>query len=310
MKKTLLALVLALLLLLSGCSGSAEAHRDDFSIACTTYPVYLLANTIAGELDGVSVSLVIDQQVSCLHDYTLTMKDMRAVESADVVIINGAGLEDFLDDVLEGRTVIDCAQEVSLLYGGHHHHDEEEHEDEDHDHDSEEADPHIWMDPRNYAQMVRTLAQSLAQLDPERAEEYQARGEACARELEDFYDTLIESDQCRALAGQSIITFHDGFSYFAQAFDLTIAAAIEEEEGSEASARELKETIAIVRAQSLPAVFTEVDGSDKAAYTISRECGVTVHPLSMIMSGQQGDTISAYEQAITENIQTIWEAYR
>ena len=110
--------------------------------------------------------------------------------------------------------------------------------------------------------------------------------------------------------GQSIITFHDGFSYFAQAFDLTIAAAIEEEEGSEASARELKETIAIVQAQSLPAVFTEVDGSDKAANTISRECGVTVHPLSMVMSGQQGDVIDAYEQAITSNIQTIWEAYR
>ena len=313
MKKSLLALVLALLLLLTGCGKSSEAAQDAFSIACTTYPVYLLANTIAGGLDGVSVSLVIDQQVSCLHDYTLTMKDMRAVEAADVIVSNGAGLEDFLDDVLEGRTVIDCAQGVSLLYGGHHHDEEEAHhhdEETGHDHDGEEADPHIWMDPRNYAQMARTLAQSLAQLDPERAEEYSSRGEACAQELEDFYDTLTESDQCRDLAGQSIITFHDGFSYFAQAFDLTIAAAIEEEEGSEASARELKETIAIVQAQSLPAVFTEVDGSDKAANTISRECGVTVHPLSMVMSGQQGDTIDAYEQAIAENIQTIWEAYR
>ena len=91
---------------------------------------------------------------------------------------------------------------------------------------------------------------------------------------------------------------------------MTIAAAIEEGGGSEASARERKETIAVVGAQSLPAVFTEVNGSDKAANTISRECGVTVHPLSMVMSGQQGDTIDAYEQAIAENIQTIWEAYR
>lgn len=310
MKKSLTALLLALLLSLSGCGGErAQDSAGTFSIACTTYPVYLLANTIAGDLDGVTVSLVIDQQVSCLHDYTLTIRDMRAVESADVIVANGAGLEDFLDDVLEGRTVLDCSRDADLLYGGHHHHEDEALE-EDHDHDQEEPDPHLWMDPQSYAQMARTLGAELAELDPEHAEAYQARSEDCASELEAFYAQLRESEACQALKGQSIITFHDGFSYFAQAFDLTIAAAIEEEEGAEASARELKETIAIVQSQSLPAVFTEVNGSDKAAITISRECGVTVHPLSMVMSGSAEDTIADYEAAITDNLQTIWEAYR
>ena len=90
---------------------------------------------------------------------------------------------------------------------------------------------------------------------------------------------------------------------------VTIAAAIEEEEGAEASAHDLKETIEIVTAQHLPAVFTERDGSEKAANTISRECGVTVNSLCMLMSGSPGDNINAYMSEIEYNLKTIWEAY-
>ncbi|MCD8382809.1 MAG: metal ABC transporter substrate-binding protein [Clostridiales bacterium] len=302
---TILTLLLALLLTGCGSANSTDETAATLTVACTTYPVYLLANSIVGGIDGVEAELVIDQQVSCLHDYTLTVQDMKVVERADAVAVNGAGLEDFLDDVLEGRTVIDCSQDVELLTGEEHHHDGD-----DGDGDSEEPDPHIWMDPERYAQMARNLAAGLAEIDPDREEDYLERGEAVARELEAFAASLRESDVGQAVQGLEIITFHDGFTYFAEAFDLEIAAAIEEEEGAEASARELKEIISIVQGQSLPAVFVEVNGSDNAAGIISRECGVSVRTLSMIMSGGDGDTIDAYEAAMTENLTTIWEAYQ
>lgn len=308
MKRNLILLLAALFLLLTSCGSIRTEEDDSFHIACTTYPVYLLANTIAADIPDVEVTLVIDQQVSCLHDYTLTMKDMKAVEQADVIVMNGAGLEDFLSDVLEERSVIDCSEGIELLCTEEHEHEEEEHH-HDHDHDHGEYDPHLWMSPTYYAQMARNLADALAETDPEHANSYLTQGEACAVELEAFYTKLLESDMAQELAGASIITFHDGLNYFADAFDLTIAAAIEEEEGAEASALDLKETIGIISAQNLPAVFTEQDGSDKAANTISRECGVTVHPLSMMMSGASGDTIQRYEETITQNLTTIWEAY-
>lgn len=304
----LLAMLLAMLLLLTSCAGSRATEESEFRIACTTYPVYLLANTIASDIDGVEVTLVIDQQISCLHDYTLTMKDMKAVEEADLIAVNGAGLEDFLAQVLEGRVVIDCSEGIDLLCTEGHHHEEEAGE-HHHDHDHGEYDPHLWMSPEHYAQMARNLAAGLAEADPDHAERYLNGGEACALELEEFYARLRDSEIAKGLAGESIITFHDGFAYFAHAFDLTIAAAIEEEEGAEASALDLKETIGIVNHQSLPAVFTERDGSDKAANTISRECGISVYPLTMLMSGSPGDDISAYQSAIEYDLKTIWEAY-
>lgn len=303
MKRCITLILAALLVTLSGC-GAPAATEAEFSVACTTYPVYLLANTIAGDTEGVAVTLVIDQQVSCLHDYSLTVSDMKAIEAADVVAINGAGLEDFLDDVLVDRTVIDCSEGVLLLEPSE---EEAEHDHSEHHHHDEE-DPHIWMDPLRYAQMARNLASALAEADPAHGETYLQNGEACAAELERFNDEL--RDHYTDLEGKEIITFHDGFTYFAAAFNLHIVDAIEEEEGAEVSAKALKETIAIVEEHGLPAVFTEVNGSMNAATVIRQECGVKVGTLSMLMSGRAGDTVAAYETGLRQNLETIMEAYR
>ena len=303
MKRFSIFLAAVLLFSLTGC-GAAPETESQFSVACTTYPVYLLANSIAGDVDGVAVTLVINQQVSCLHDYSLTISDMKALEAADMVAINGAELEDFLEDALEGRTIIDCSTDVILLETDEGAHDDEE----EHHHHHEDGDPHIWMDPLRYARMARNLAEALAAADPAHGEIYLSRGEDCAAELERFYGEMTETYS--TLGGFEIITFHDGFAYFADAFDMVIAAAIEEEEGAEVSAKALKETIEIVQEQQLPAVFTEVNGSNNAARTIQQECGVQVAALSMIMSGQDGDTIAAYEAAQRRNLETISEAYQ
>ena len=104
------------------------------------------------------------------------------------------------------------------------------------------------------------------------------------------------------LGCRELVTFHDGFSYFAQAFDLTILEAVEEESGSEASAQELIELINLVEKKSLPAIFTESSGSTSAAGVISRETGCGLYTLDMAMSGD------SYFDAMYHNIDTIKEA--
>ncbi len=306
MKKAFLTLLLSGLLALSGCASSqpGEADQAEFQVAATTYPVYLLSQAVTEGVDGVSVSLVIDQEVSCLHDYTLTMQDMRRVEQADVLLINGLGLEDFLEDVLEGRTLIDCSQGIEPR-------DPEEDDGHGHDHGlesdhSHETDPHIWMDPRNAAVMAQNIAQGLAELDPDHAEAYLANAEAAAQELTAFREEMLE-----LLDGghYDLITFHDGFGYFADSFGMHLLAAVEEEEGSEASAKTIVEITHLVEEDGLPAVFTEVNGSDATALAICRECGIETYPLSMCMSGEGGG-LEAYEAVIRQNIETIMEAYQ
>ena len=106
----------------------------------------------------------------------------------------------------------------------------------------------------------------------------------------------------KEIGSREIITFHDGFSYFADSFGLTILEAVEEESGSEASARELIHLIEIIREHDVKAIFTEVNGSSSAASIISRETGVNCAALDMGMSGD------SYFEAMYHNIDTLKEA--
>ena len=100
------------------------------------------------------------------------------------------------------------------------------------------------------------------------------------------------------------MTFHDGFSYFARAFDLKIAAAMEIEHGSEPSAREIEDVIHIVEESELPAVFDEENGESLTAETVARQTGAKLYTLTMGMGeGKMGCT-----DAIYRNIDTIREA--
>ena len=116
------------------------------------------------------------------------------------------------------------------------------------------------------------------------------------KELQTYGESQLQN-----LHTRDMITFHDGFGYFADAFGLHILEAVEEESGSEASARELQHLIGMVLEHALPAVFTEVNGSCSAADVIARETGISVYALDMAMSGD-------YFTAMTHNIDTLKEA--
>lgn len=282
MKKICLSLIL-LLLLLSGCGRGANPQ-----IVASTLPVYEFSSALC-EGTSLSVSRLVTEEVSCLHDYTLQVSQMRAVESADVVILNGGGLEDFLGDVLQNADrVIDASIGLELSCG--HHHEGHEHK----------HDPHIWLSPEKAKQMCQTICNELCELYPAHTAQFEANLTGLLAKL-DALQAYGEA-KLQHLKNRNLITFHDGFTYFAESFDLHILKAVEEESGSEASAKELIEIIELVKQHQLPAIFTETNGSTAAAKVISAEAGVKVYALDMAMAG------NSYFDAMYHNIRTVKEA--
>ena len=282
----LLLAVLILFLFLVGCAAPAEQA----DIAATTLPVYEFTSRLC-EGTGLTVTQLITESVSCLHDYSLSVRQVRAVEIADTVVVSGAGLEEFMHDLLSSRNVIDASTGIPLLGCEHDHED---------DHHHHEADSHIWLSPENAKSMCANICAGLEEKYPQYASVFRtnlAKLTADIQILEDYGKQQLSSLSCREL-----ITFHDGFAYFAQSFDLHILAAVEEESGSEASARELKELIGLIEANSLPAIFTEKSGSVSAAGIISRETGVQIFQLDMAMAG------NSWFESMYHNIDTIKEA--
>lgn len=299
--KRLAALFLALLTL-SGCaSGGASGRQDDdLHILATTYPLYLFTTAVVGSTEGVEVTLLVNSQTSCLHDYTLTVKDMKAIERADVIVMNGAGLEDFMSDALaqSSAAVIDCSENITLLptpeHAGHDGHDHEE-----------EYDPHYWLDPHRAEQMVENIANGLIALRADSAEAYRSNADAALKalsQIDPFYRDIV-------YPAYPLITFHDGFQYFADAQGFELLKAIEEEEGAAASAAEIREIVSLIEENDIPAIFAEKNGSRKTADVIARETGSKVYELDMLMSGD-GTGIQPYIDAIDANLTTILEAFQ
>ena len=284
MYKRIFALLLSALMLfsLAACAKKPVSQEQaKANILATTQPVYQLACALA-DGTGLTVALLISESVSCLHDYTLTVSQMEKVEGAKLVLESGLGLEDFMEDALGGKVRIDISRDLSTLTG------------------DEGVDPHWWLDPTRFRQAAKLAAQELGSQYPEYTDQFSenlAAFDQKLAELQDYGTETLASLSCREL-----VTFHDGFSYFADSFDLTIAAAMEVESGSEPSAKELENIISIVEERQIPAVFYETNGETGSAEVVANETGCSVWTLDMAISN--GD----YFAAMRENIDIVKEA--
>ena len=295
MKKSFLIYLILLSLLLAGCSDTAAPAQ----IAATTLPVYEFTARIC-ENTPLSVTRLVTEEVSCLHDYTLNVNQVKAAENAEHIIISGAGLEEFLDDILLNARIVDASQGIVLITPEEHHHHHDHEEESGHEGHHHEEDPHIWLSPANAMTMADNICIRLTEQYPEYAHTFAGNLNHLQEdltELQQYGDDMLADLSCREL-----ITFHDGFSYLAEAFDLTILDAIEEESGSEASAKELIHMIEEVEHHNLPAIFTEKSGSVSAAGIIARETGAKEYALDMAMAGD------SYFDAMYHNINTLKEA--
>jgi len=289
--KRLLIPFFILCLLLSSCADTQPPAQ----IAATTLPVWEFTSRLC-DGTGITVTRLVTESVSCLHDYTLQVGQMRAIEGAEVIVISGAGLEEFLHDALHGAdSVIDASSSIELFCPEEDH--DHNHDDHGHHH---ENDPHIWLSPANAAVMARNICDGLIDRYPQYTDIFSRNLDVLLVDLRTL--DAYGKEQLANLSCRDIITFHDGFAYFAEYYGLHILRAVEEESGSEASAAELIELIEEVEHHQLPAIFIEANGADAAARTISTETGAEVYTLDMAMAGD------SYFDAMYHNINTLKEA--
>ena len=293
--KKLFALLLALLTFsLSGCWAAAE----DISVVASFYPVYILAENVLDGVEGVTLSSMTPPSTGCLHDYQLLTSDMRALAKSQALLINGAGMEAFLPDVMgqfPDLMIIDCSLGVELLT-----------EEEDHGHDHEQAayNAHIWLAPENAIQMVKNLRDGLSALLPDQKDRIAENAEAYIDRLSALDAEL--RDAIAPLPHKQIVTFHEAFPYFAKAYGLEVAAVVALEPDEPISPRMLKQVIEKVKAAGNPPLFSEPQYENTALRTVALETGAPVYELDPLVTGDGAKT--AYEDVMRKNLQVLLEA--
>ncbi|MBQ9264717.1 MAG: zinc ABC transporter substrate-binding protein [Clostridia bacterium] len=291
-------LLVCLLLSLSGCGAIAE----DVTVMVTFYPVYVLAENVLQGVDGVRLLSMTAPSTGCLHDYQLLPRDMRALASASMLLINGAGMETFLPDI-EGQyknlTIVDCSSGVELLAEEDHGEGED-----DHDHDHGEYNAHIWLDAQNAIQMVNNMTVALTELLPGQAEKIRRNAQEYTQMLTNLDDELRAATD--ALPRKQIVTFHEAFPYFARAYGLEVVAVVALEPDEPISPRMLSEAIEKVKTAGNPPLFSEPQYENKALKTIAQETGAPVYELDPLVTGDA--PLTAYQDTMRHNLAVLQEA--
>ena len=296
--KKLISLILAALLMTSALA-SAETVVTSF------YPIHLFARNLLDGIDGVELASLAEPTSGCLHDYQLQTGDMKTLARADVFLINGAGMEGYLEGVFEAfptLPVVDASKGVTLLEDcSDHGHDD--HDDHDHDH---AFNAHIWLDAENAALMVANLAEGLTAALPQHEAAIAANRDAYISRL-----AALDEELTAALANlprKDIITFHEAFPYFAKAYGLNVAAVINRDPDDALSPRQLAELCKTVKKLGAPPLFVEPQYEDMAAATISRETGAPLFTLDPIVTGPADAPLTHYEDVMRQNLAVLLEA--
>ena len=303
-----------------GCNNNVDSNKttesDTLNIVTSFYPLYISTINITKDIPNVTVTNMTKAQTGCLHDYQLTPQDLKTLENADILVVNGAGMESFLDDVISQHPnlqIVDATKGLTLLEDNTHSHDDHEH---DHNHDDEhtedddhEYNAHVWVSVTGNIDEVKNISSQLEELNPENKEAYESNTNTYVAKLEALKTEMHE--ELDNLPNRDIITFHEAFPYFAEEFNLNIAGVIEIEPDSEPSAKEIEEVINTIRTKNIKSLFTEPQYSAKVAETIATETGATIYELDPIVTGDSNpDAYDDYINKMKKNLDVLKEALK
>lgn len=285
------------MLLLAGCGHDNKqnntVNNKNVTIVTSFYPMYISTINITRDVPGVEVINMTKPQTGCLHDYQLVPEDMQKLEKASIFIVNGAGMEAFLDKAVKQQPklkIVDASKNITLIKN-----------------ENGEQNPHVWVSISDAIMQVKNIAEQLALLDPVNAEKYKKNANEYNKKLVALRDEMHSSlDNVKT---KDIVTFHEAFPYFAKEFNLNIVDVIEREPGTEPSPKELEETIAKVKQLKVKALFAEPQYPAKSAEVIAKETGAKIFILNPAVTGEsKPDAYDDYIIIMKKNLEILKEA--
>ena len=292
MKRTCCIAILAMILAFAlSVTAAAEMAVTSF------YPIWLLTLNLTQGIEEITVHNLAAPETGCLHDYQLTGGDLKALSTADLFLINGAGMESYLDTVFEAfpeLAVVDASDGIELMANP--------------EGSETPFNAHIWLDPDMAKIMAENLCRGLRDVFPEHAEALDANLAAYKERLTAMDEKVKEV--LAPYAGREIITFHEAFPYFAQHYGLSVAAVIALEPEEALSPRELGEMVKLIEEKGSIPLFTEPQYPSLAAEVISSETGAPLYMLDPCVTAPEGEVpLDWYEQIMQKNADVLVKAF-
>lgn len=283
-----LILLMVLLVSITGCVEQTKSSGK-INVVTTFYPLYEFSKSIGGEKADVSVLVPAGAEP---HDWEPGPQDIIKIESAQIFVYNGAGLEPYVDKILTNTEsqkliVVDSSEGIELIKEG------------------DTPDPHIWLDPVLAKHQVDAIEKAFIKADPKNSDYYSTNAQALKQDL-DTLDANVSKELAPAKK-KVFITSHAAFAYFAKRYGLTQIAIAGLSPDIEPSPAKIAEIVKIAKANKVKYIFFEALVSPKLSETIAKEVGaqtLVLNPIEGLSDGQikQGEN---YFNLMRENVKNL-----
>ena len=312
-----LVLLLSILVLSFGFTNIYVSHHqqtedEGFVVVTSFYPMYIASMNVIGETEGVTLKNLSEPQTGCLHDFQLTPADMKLLSTADVFIINGGGIESFMEEIAKqypDLVIIEACEGIELLCeeGAHGEEDSHEHEagyrdsedaHEDHNHD---VNAHAWMSVALHRKQVENIGNGLAAADQAHAQSYLSNAAVYDEKL-----AVLQEEQESLFpmtAGQEVIMFHCAYDYVAKDLGLDVAYCMDLDEERQISAGEVAEVLSVIETHQVKYIFAEELYGASMCETVKGEAKVEVLYLDPLNRGEYN--ANSYIDGMTKNISLL-----
>ena len=270
------------------------------------------------------------------HGWEPDTKAIKNLESADLFIYNGAGLESWTDKVIDSLSnkdlkVVEASEGVELIKSSHDHEDEDhDHEateenhnhnheaeennhnheahEEDHEHEGHHhgpMDPHVWISPKNAKIEMENIKNALVELDKENADYYESNYQKYAKMLDEL--DAKYSEKLSPLPNKTIVVSHEAYGYLCKDYNLTQIGIKGVNAETEPDAKKMAEIINYVKENKITTIFTEELIDPKVSKIIADETGCLVKVLSPIegLSEEQIKNNEDYFSIMEENLENL-----
>ena len=275
-------------------------------------PITQFTKAVAG--DRAEVTQLLPTNIGP-HDFQAKPEDAQKLAKADVLVENGLGLEEFLDDLVKNAgnanlRVIDSSKGIQTITtesieGKTHDHGTNEKEEAGHDHG--EFNPHIWLDPKRAVQQVENIRDGLIAADPEGKETYTANAAAYIQKLRELDAETTKTLQ--PYAGKTFVAFHDFAPYFAQSYNLKANFLVDVPEENP-SPDDVKRVMDTVKQTNLKTLLTEPQGGQDAFASLAKDLNVWVSTFDpMETGGTEAVQPDYYLTTMRQNVRTLVTAF-
>lgn len=286
---------------LAGCGGGAASSGDRLKVAVSIPPLADFCRQVGGE--RVEVNTLVPGGADP-HTFEPTVRQMKQLADAQLLVTNGLGLESWVTSVLDDLDRSDMVRVVtsSSIPESDLLPVQEK---------GEEGiwDPHVWLDPELAAYQVAAIRDGLAEADPDNAGEYRANAEAYLAQLAGL--NTWASDLTGTFSRREFVTMHPSWTYFARRYGLEMVGVVEESPGREPGAAKLAELLDAIKARGVTVIFADPQFSPQAAQAIADSTGGQVEVKVLDPLGNLDDPqVDTYVKLMRHDVESMEEVLK